>query len=368
MRWQSVVLVAVGLVIGCGGDDPDPGCAPATPGRVVTADYLNQSLTVFDRGRLTSGACQPEEAMVGGAPLSLDAWAPGPLQVEVSADGTTAVVAVGPGFFTGGGQLLINAPVPSHGGTLLVVSLDPLEVRGEVPTAHVPMGLAIAPDGRLAYSANYGDADTPGTTLSIIDLETLDNVGDVEVGSRPEQVVLAEDGTVGMVNLTSGFVRLFRTDDVAGSLTDPLPVGTDPSDIAFVDGTDHAVVVNSMSLDLSVVDVADPANPSVVDTVDLPGTVPYGATLVPGTTTVLVTTLSGALIPVDVSSLPATVGDPIETAGGAFPLTAAVEPSGRHAFVPHPADRTLSVLDLEAGHAHAIGWLTEAGPTYVAVH
>jgi YVTN family beta-propeller protein len=366
-RFKLWMLLATWAFSGCGDAPADPPCAPAGPGRVVTADYLNQSITLFDRGRLVSGQCAPGEAMVGEAPFPLPEWEPGPLQVEVSADGRLAVVAVGPGFFTGGGQVLIGAPMPAPGGALLVLSLDPLEVLAEVPTAHVPMGIAIAPDGRRAYSANYGDENEPGTTLSIIDLEGFDNVADVEVGSRPEQVVLSPDGAVGLVNLTSGSVRAFLTDDVQGTLTAPLEVGTDPSDIAFVEGTPHAVVTNSMSFDLSVIDMSDPAAPEVVDTVDLPGSIPYGVTAVPGTPTVLVTTLSGTLQQVDVGTLPATVGEPLEPAGGAFPLTVAVEPDGRHAFVPHPIDRSLSILHLDTHEARAIQWLAASGPTYVAV-
>jgi YVTN family beta-propeller protein len=358
-----IPLSLVAFIIGCG---TEPECAPASEGRVVTADYLNRSLTVFDRGRLASGRCDAAQAMVGGRPLDLAEWAPGPLQVELTPDGTRAVVAVGPGFFAGGGQLLIGAPEPPPGGALLVVSLEPFEVLATIPTAHVPMGIAVAPDGARAYTANFGDAQEAGTTLTVVDLVTLTRVSDVEVGSQPEQVALSPDGTLGIVNLTSGFVRVFETADVAGSLSAPLAVGTDPSDVTFVPGTPWAVVVNSVSTDMAVVDVTDPAAPEVHATVSLAGHIPYGVTWVPGTSTVLVTTLLGPLVPVDLAADPPAAGAPMALPGGPFPLTVAVDPLGAHGFVPHPRDRLLSVVDLATREATSVEWLDEPGPTWAA--
>lgn len=350
------------------GADGGGACAPVGTRRVVTADWLAQSLTVLSYTRLTSGSCTADESIL--EILDLSDYEPGPIELEVTPDGRTAVVAVGPGFFAGGLAILVGqtAPVPP-GGTLLVVDLDTGSVSASLDTAEVPMGLAIAPDGSRAYTANYGDDTTAGHTLSIVDLDAPAVLEDVELGGRPEQVALSADGSVGMVNLTSGSVRVFQTSDVAGTLTDPVTVGTDPSDIAFVAGTDLAVVVNSMSSDMSVIDVSDPANPAVVDTVAVPAQVPYGATLQPGTQTVWVTGFGGGGVatPYDVSADATTAGTHLDLPGGAFPLTMAIDAEGTYGFVAHAADHVLSVVDLATGESTPYDWLDATGPMYVAV-
>jgi hypothetical protein len=101
---------------------------------------------------------------------------------------------------------------------------------------------------------------------------------------------------------------------------------------------------------------------------------PYGVTPLPGTKTMLVTTmLSGAGISlVDTAVDPPEIVDQIPLDGGTFPLYAAVDAEGTHAFVAHPYDHVLSVVDLDAGLSRGVKWFDFApgempGPSYVAV-
>lgn len=344
---------------------PPPVCmAPAAPSRlVVTADWLARSLTLLGLERVLDPGCSAEDAIVGRVDLS--AYAPGPIEVELTPDGRTAVVAVGPGFYEGFGAALVGMPEVPPGGTLLVVDLAARAVVGEVPTTHVPMGIAISPDGSRAYVAEYGTNDAPGTEVAIVDLASRALVEEIAVGSRPEQVVLDATGALGAVTVDDG-TRVFRTDDLAGSLSPIVATGRDPSGVAFVPGTSRLVITNSMAGSVSIVDVTDPGSPVIVASPETPG-VPYPVTWIPGTTEVIVgCSIREALYRLDVLRPEEA---PIRTAlgFGAFLLEAELTPDGAHAIVAHPRQRTLSVVELATGAQHGLTWLDATGPTYLAI-
>jgi len=344
---------------------PDLPCtAPATSSRlVVTADWLSRSLTLLGLERVLDPGCDASEAIVGT--ISLPDHAPGPIEVEIAPDGRTAVVTVGPGFYEGFGAALVGMPEVPAGGALLVVDLIDRAVVAEIATAHVPMGIAISPDGTRAYVAEYGTNVAPGTEIAVVDLVARTLLEEVPIGPRPEQVVLSEDGTLGAATVDDG-TRVFRTDDIAGSLAPTLATGRDPSGVVFVPGTSRLVITNSMAGSISIVDVSDPAVPTIVTSLETPG-VPYPVTWIPGTTEVLVAcSIRESLYRVDVLA-PEAMPRRMPLSHGAFILEAEVTPDGSHALVAHPTRHVLSAVDLATGAEHALVWLDEVGPTYVAI-
>lgn len=367
-------LVAVALTAACGSEGaPDPGCPAPGAGRVVTADWLNRSLTALDLGRASDARCDETQAILDR--IDLSAHAPGPIELELLPGGTSALVTIGPGFFAGAGSALVGSPSIEPGGGLLVVDLEQARVSHEIALSEVPMGLAVSPDGKRAFTANYGDGATLGSTVSVVDLEQGDELAAVVVGQGPEQIALTPDGTIGLVNLASeGAVRFFRTSDVQATLSPPVPTGSDPSDLAFATDVPRALVTNSQSFSVSVIDFAawrdDPvgALPEVVATVATLG-VPYAATVVPNTNVVLVGATLGtaSVVAIDLGVSAPTASEPIPLFGSAFALSVGVDAAGRFAFVPHPAERLLSVLELDTGRTRGLTWLTDVGPTYVAV-
>ena len=58
---------------------------------------------------------------------------------------------------------------------------------------------------------------------------------------------------------------------------------------------------------------------------------------------------------------------PLPLPGENFPMTAAVDAEGNFAFVAHIVDHKLSIIELATGETRSIEWLTEPGPSYVAV-
>lgn len=348
-------------------DAPDLPClASATPSRlVVTADWLNRSLTLLGLERVLDPGCTAEEAIVGT--IDLSAYVPGPLELEISPDGRTALVAVGPGFYEGAGALLAGEGTPEAEGTLLVVDLETRSVAAEIATAAVPMGIAFSPDGARAYVAEYGLNAAPGSAIAVIDVAARSLVAEVDVGSRPEQVALSSDGTIGAVSVDDG-VRVFVTADLgmASAISPVVFTGRDPSGVGFAEGTRTLVVTNSMAASYSVLDATDPVAPVIVATPEATG-FPYAAVPIWGSTDVLVTTsLREELLRVHAES-PSTPHERFPLPYGSFLLGAVVTRDGQYALAPHSRSHTLAVVDLETGATHGIAWLEAAGPTYVAL-
>ncbi|MBK6919545.1 MAG: hypothetical protein IPH07_19280 [Deltaproteobacteria bacterium] len=348
---------------GSGGELPPPSRW------MVTADFLAGTLTRIDYDAVAAGAREPADIVRGT--IDLSAYAPGPIEVEIAPDGHTALVAISPGFFDGiVGQTLGFTDLPLEGAAL-VVDLDTGEVVAELATAHVPLGFAFAPDGALAYSANYGHSGAPGSTLSVIDMATLAVVDDIEVGVGPEQVAIDHSGALGILNVVSSrSVRVFQTSDPAGTMSPPLEVSDDPSGVTFVPGTDLAVVANSLTpSNWAVIDVGDPAAPVVRDQGDAPGGFPYGVTQIPGTQHVLLTLANDAtaFVRIDVGADPSTVVWTTAFAGlRSFPLGVAVDVDSGLAFSGAGGGDALLVIPLDGSAGTSVPW-PSPGPTYVAI-
>jgi len=380
--WVSSAFVLALFVAGCGTTESGGAGGSAAAGGaggsglpatlVVTADWLNRSLTLLDYDKLIDGQSDAEAAIVDT--IDLSDWEPGPIELELTPDGRTAVVSVGPGFFDGTGltNMIIGSPTVPPGGTLLVVDLESGEAVS-IDTEDVPLGIAINPEGTIAYTANYGTTDARGDSLSIIDIAAREVIEEVTVGSGPEQVVLSADGTLGAVNIASeNGIRVFQTSDVAGTMSDLVATASDPSDLTFLDGNAELVVANSQSLNVTLVDTSDPTMPTVIQNFMLGG-VPYGLTYVPSRSSILAPTspltptIPASLITIAVDGQTLVPSPPDVLPGGPFPLTAAVDSGGDFAFVAHVSNNRLSIIDLETGSTRAIEWLTDPGPSYAAV-
>ena len=149
---------------------PDPRLA-------ITADWQAGSLSLIDLEALAAGATAYDDVMVDTVDLS--AYPPGPLEVEITPDGATAVVTTSPGCFDGLVGNLIGVGDVELDGALLLVDIASRSVTAELQPADVPMGIAISPDGATAYTANYGTSETAGTTMTVVNLAGAPLVGNV---------------------------------------------------------------------------------------------------------------------------------------------------------------------------------------------
>jgi YVTN family beta-propeller protein len=334
---------------------------------VVTADWLNQSLTLLDYDKLIDGESDGPSAVVDT--IDLSDWAPGPIEVEVTPDGKTAVVSVGPAFFDEATiNLLIGSPDVPPGGTLLIVDLESHEAT-EVVVSDVPLGIAISSDGATAYTANYGTKDGSGDTLSIIDIAAREVIQEITVGGRPEQVALSPDGTLGVFNIAGsrGGVRIFETADPEGTMSPLVPTGNDASDVTFLGDNTRVVAANSFGLDLAFIDTTDPSAPFLIDNFPVEGGFLYPATYMPTRDEVLTPTAAEAnLVTVEIDGDTLIPSVPLALPGGTFLLGAAVDSTDSFAFFAHVQDKKLSIVNLDTGEMRAVTWLDEAGPTYAA--
>ncbi len=365
LGWTCCIL---GLALGACDSSAEP--AGGSPRLVVTADWLNQSLTLLDYGRLVDGASDGPSSVL--RTIDLADWEPGPIEVEITPDGKTAVVTVGPAYFDGLPGLVGGPEIP-EGGTLLIVDLES-GVADEVQTQDVPLGIAISPDGMTAYTANYGTRVARGSSLSVIDIPGRRVIEEVDVGRDPEQVALSPDGSLGIINIVSGGgIRIFQTSDVAGTMSDVLETGSDPSDVSFLDGNDLAAVANTLGFSVTLIDTSDPSSPSVLSSVPVAGGAPYGLTYVPSRDELLAPTnparpgMLTNLITIARAGDTLTPSAPLQLSGENFPLTAAADSAGDFAFVAHIVDQKLSIIELETGASRAVTWLAGPGPSYVAV-
>ncbi|MFO7564788.1 MAG: hypothetical protein R6X02_19240, partial [Enhygromyxa sp.] len=342
---------------------------PPRPARLaVTADWRAKRLSLLDYGSLRDGAESREAAL--WKTIELPDHEPGPLEVELTPDGRLAVVAVGPGFFAGSGAGLVGVGEVPSGGALLIVEIDSGTILAELQTAHHPMGIAISPEGATAWTANYGGNGQSGSTMSVIDLERFVITEELEVGPGPEQLDLSADGALGIINTAGdGSIRVFETADPGASLSPSLMVSNDPSWVLMLDDSmDRAVAINSLGPPgYSLLDVADPSAPTVLDTVSISG-IAYA--VAPGRTTneILLSIFSGLslslqMFDVDTAELIAQIDLPI----AGFPLGIVFEPDDELALVPVPGANALVVADFGTLEHRVIDWQAEVGPTYVAL-
>jgi DNA-binding beta-propeller fold protein YncE len=341
---------------------------PPRPERLLlTSDWRAKRLSLIDYVALRDGASTREAAL--WKEIDLAAYEPGPIEAELTPDGSLAVVAVSPGFFaTGAGTLAGAGPgsVP-EGGILLIVELETDSVLAELQTAQYPLGIAITADGSAAWTANYGGNGQSGTTVSHIDLTSLTIVEEFEVGPGPEQIAL--DGPLAAINVAGdGTVRLFDIGDPTGTLSPGVTVSGDPSWVLHMSGGDRVAVSNSVNPPgYSLIDSSDPLAPVVLDTVQVTG-IPYGATYGYNHDQLILTSVSGPGVAIRLfDTTTSELLDQIDAPHLGFPMGLAFDPDAGLAIVPIPGANVLFLADFDTGETRTIEWQDVPGPTYVSL-
>ncbi len=371
LMWRHAgVGAGLWALIACSSPE-EPEATQGLPSRfIVTADYLEGTLSILDYDRTIAGGEDVELPQVRLRTIDLRAFTPGPLQLELTPDGGAALVAIGPGFYDALGALYGFPDIEGEGG-LAIVTLETGEVQFVSPR-HTPMGVAVSADGARGFSANFGRRGAPGDSLTELDLVSGAILSETQVGSRPEQVRLLGD-QLGAVNLAGeGGVRLFHPAAPGESLGPLIPTGADPSDIALLDASTAVVAESRAPMGYTVLDVSG-VNATIREQRATQGKLPYGIAHIPGTREVLLSIATGApaeLIRVDLQDEPSVVHEPtqLENEQGSFILQVTVSPDGQYALVPIPIDNSLAVVHLASGTTHHVRGWTNAAPSYAKVH
>lgn len=330
---------------------------------LMSADWRAKRLSLLDYGALLDSASRDAALW---REVDLGDYEPGPLEAELTPDGSRALVAISPGFFGGAlGNLVGAAELPDE-GTLLVVDVEDQSVLAQLDTAHYPMGIALSADGREAWTANYGGAGQVGTTVSRVDLVELSISEEFELGARPEQLDLL--GGRALVNLAGeGAVRSFELADPQATLSPLLPVSDDPSWVLFVapDGS-RGVSINSLGPPgYSLLDLSAPDNPSVLETIEIVG-IPYAAAAGAAPGEIVMSSLAGTSVSVaryDTSSGELLAELSIPATG--FPMGLVFDAEHDLALVPVPGADVLALADFGLDEVTLVDWQGPSAPTYV---
>lgn len=155
---------------------------------------------------------------------------------------------------------------PAHAQTLLIanksddtVDLVDLE-RGRsvatLPTGHAPHEIAVSSDGSSAVITNYGDRDSPGSTLTVLDLDRASVVRTIDLGdhTRPHGLAWIRDSRVAVT--TEGSAHLLTVDVELGEIVQAIETGREVSHmVAVTPDARRAFVTNIGSGNVTAVDL-----------------------------------------------------------------------------------------------------------------
>ncbi len=350
----------------------ETGGDPRPERLAVTADWRAKRLSLLDYAALRDGATTREDAL--WREIDLAAWEPGPMQLALTPDGTRALVTITPGFFTGVVGNLVGAGTVPEGHALVLIDLDDGTLVHEFEPSAAALHPVILADGVTAWTTNYGGGGTTGTTIARLDLDAGTIVEEFEAGALPHQLDFAADESLAIYALASdGAVHLFDPSDPAATLSAGLSTSGDTGwALLLDDGSTRAVAANSLEpSSYAVLDVADPSNPQLLETVELAG-IPYAALAIGDGSRVLMTTIELAaetmhLLDIDLTTQPSTITRDLALPAGGFPLGLAYDESDELVLIPGPGDDVLVVVELASEQARAIPWQDATGPTYVVL-
>ena len=234
-------------------------------------------------------------------------------------------------------SLALSNPELGTAQTLVVANksddtVDLLDLKnGEsvatLPTGHAPHEIAVSPDGELAVISNYGDRESPGSTLTLIDLVNASVVRTIDLGSHTRPHGLAWFGDTRVAVTTEGSAHLLVVDVGNGRVVQAVETGQDVSHMVTVtpDGK-RAFVANIGSGNVTAVDLS--AGKKLADIVTGEGA--EGITVTPDGTEVWVgNRAADTLSVIDPATLQviATVPCP------GFPIRVAITPDGQRLMV-----------------------------------
>jgi len=212
-----------------------------------------------------------------------------------------------------------------------------------------PYTIAITPNGRTLYSANYEFG-----TVSAIDTASNTVVATIPVGEQPFGIAAAPNGRVYVTNSGDDTVTVIdaATNQVVGA---PIAVGDAPFGVSVSPDGTRALVSDSGSNKVSVIDTAAG---QVIATVDI-GLNPYGSAYLPDGSRAFVASNDSASVYVLDGHTGQVIGSPIPV--GEDPSGIAVSPNGLRAYVGNYGDGSLSVIDTQTNSVIA----TLTGSEYV---
>jgi len=330
--------------------------------RAVSADFLNQTLSIVDVDKLKEGG-KREDALIGTVDLSM--YVPGPLAVAVTPDGKTAVVSISSGWLG-----LVGSDVPAGDGTVVFVDLETRKVLGDLFTGPDPMGIAITKDGKHAFIGQMSD-----TYMAYIDIEKRTYTRISTGNSWNEELAIDDTGMIGVLTTgTAGNAMSFSVANPMMTKSVTRGLTADAGGVAFFPGTLFAFVVQAPTQltgntgGYNVIDVSNPAAPMATDNVRVSGDtrIAYPVTSVPNRKSVVYPSTKDGKLSLIEMGLEAGKAKEVQIvdAGAASTLAYGLSSSPEGLVLAAcGADRNVYVVDLNTKKAFTVPWgTTKTGP------
>jgi YVTN family beta-propeller protein len=237
-----------------------------------------------------------------------------------------------------------------------------------------PAGIAITPDGAMAYVTDAGAAGTLGDTITPIDLATDKTLTSITVGPGPQGIAITPDGKHAYVADAGAFVP-GQTGNIASTVTPvdlttgkallAITVGNAPTAIAITPDGSTALVANTNSGSVSPIDLANDKAGSPISVQG--GPISIAISPAQPTTAYVADTISGPSTTGNVTLIDLTsdtAGAPIVV--GKNPQAIATSPDGTTAWVVCYGSRTLVPLSTKT-HLPGAAIHLPGGPYAIAV-
>jgi YVTN family beta-propeller protein len=247
-----------------------------------------------------------------------------------------AILVAGSGAAPGATLVVANKSEAS----VALIDLATGAVRATLPTGTAPHEVAVAPDGRTAWTANYGGEGAGGSTLTVIDVPAARVLRTVELAPhrRPHGMAFSAGGARLLVTSESSRALLVL-ETGAGRIERTLPTRAEVSHMveASPDGR-RAYVANIGSGSVTALDLESGALLSEIRT----GRGAEGLALSPDGAELWVTNREDDTVSVvDAATLRVVATLP----AGDFPIRAKVTPDGKRVLVSCAGQGDLAVFD-----------------------
>jgi YVTN family beta-propeller protein len=154
------------------------------------------------------------------------------------------------------GALLLASEGRSDGTASIVRSADKVIVRQlAVPAGHVPLGVSFSADGGQALVLAAVAAGGPGTLLRF-DVSSGSAHSPIPLGNRPTGIAVSPDGSVAFVT-NQADNTLSRIDLAAGVVNTTVPTGLAPTGVVFSPDGSEVLVANRDGHSIGIHTAAD---------------------------------------------------------------------------------------------------------------
>jgi YVTN family beta-propeller protein len=240
---------------------------------------------------------------------------------------------------TGGAQTLLVANKSDN--TVDLIDLVSGESKATLPTGQAPHEIETSADGSLAVISNYGNRETPGSSLTIVDIAAAEVLRTLDLGEHTRPHGLAWIGEHRIAVTTEGSAHLLVVDIDTGRIVSQVPTGQETSHMVAVtpDGS-RAFVANIGSGTVTAIDLTTGSKLADLET----GEGAEGIAVTPDGSEIWVTNRGAdtlAIIAPQSLEILAT----IDCAG--FPIRVAITPDGTRALVSVARAGEVVVFDVQ---------------------